>query len=215
MPLPTSPRLVAIGGINRTPLVLILSFRRRVSVKTLAATISSGARGERPPRDLGLKNVERRIDGERLLKILRTIAAVAQRVGDHPRMVEQSRVARAEPERLVHCRLRFRVPSLLVKNPREHVARVDVSARGALARRGLKRFVETRIVVGPEERQLARVCAARRARALDELDEFVLPLRFVGATELRVQVAERGGVLRQGDALNRALVKIYGGLRVA
>src|ERR1041384_5014747 len=130
---------------------------------------------ERVLRKRDLQRLELRIERERAFEIIMRGRFVARRTRDEAGVIEQLRVACAEPQSFFDRGLRLREFAGLERRPRDRVCAVDVAARFILACGKRVSVVGFQIMIGVEERELAIIkLAVERAEPRDLFDERVL-----------------------------------------
>src|SRR3989442_8801 len=166
---------------------------------------------ERPGGGLRVQDMEVRVQRQRPGDVPSRAVGIAARLVDESRMEVQARVGRAEPQSLLDRGLRFHEPAVAVEGPREDVLSVDVAPHVQLLAgemQGLDRF---HVVIGVEECQLPVIDRlVEGVQRADVFDERILPARLVALAQLRLDITEGGGVLRQRDDRQRLPVEVGG-----
>src|SRR2546427_7377014 len=189
------------------------------AVETARALTGPGSRSppgraeplERPGGGLRVQDMEVRVQRQRPGDVPSRAVGIAARLVDESRMEVQARVGRAEPQSLLDRGLRFHEPAVAVEGPREDVLSVDVAPHVQLLAgemQGLDRF---HVVIGVEECQLPVIDRlVEGVQRADVFDERILPTRLVALAQLRLDITEGGGVLRQRDDRQRLPVGVDG-----
>ena len=116
--------------------------------------------GQHPARVPDLPNVERRRKRQRAPEMLEGTRRVARRIRDHPGVVPEPRVLRAQPKRGDDRRSRLGEVPRFQCRPRKGVSAVDITPDTILGRGSLIRLLDVAVVVGSEDGRLYLVSLA-------------------------------------------------------